>query len=1243
MPLLLFIHAILSNVWANPHLPKPLTEWVDWILEEHPEVQCIDHDQHNCTWQGSLQMHLAVDEMQFTQMGQLDADGWVQLPGDSTLWPINIQVNNQHLPVLERDGVPKVYVQAGAFVITGTISWNTIPYQLQVPPQSGVIQILQDQQWRTTTAEQNGIVILSAKTTDPNSQPPVVQVSRLWTDANPPTLLTQLSIQNIGTLQQVSLGNIVNDQMPLIEIATQLPYWFDKEELWISVPTGTHQLSLLNTTAIQVTELNIPEPSNIWPEVEYWAIEHAPDLRQVRVQGLTPVSFEQTHLPEEWAHMAVYRKTSANGPTIEEIHRADPTPPRNTLELTRTVWPNLHSNGFWLKDHISGKLQRPQVIQSNDKNIVQLKQQGQIQTIFEKNDEQHISLKHRDVNVVTHAQTNNSTLSIHDWAVDFDAVTIRLQMPQEWKVLYWNGWIWTPYTILILTNLLFALGVGWRNTDTLLHKGVYGLGILAGCLFAPKATLLFQIFQIGSLLFVPLRSLMLIASIAWIGMAIYESRPDINNDLLVSGEHFYAEREMLPMKKSRDYYTQKDNHNFGIQLGMGLPTWQGQEVVKTWRNVDTQSQPMNLGVLRSTEQRFLALVAAICLVFGAWRRSISAHLIILIGFCTLASSPAYAEESKSTVDTSVADDSIGLSEADKQLILQTNFPDNCKAVDGCIDISLSSIVINESSQEMTIWMEVHAIEDAILILPGPLSQWNPHTITLEEQPLLGIRRNANGYLEAKIPKGVWSLEIVGTIDDSINLDWPTKPHTVHVTSNNRAIQGINSTGQLNGVLTITDVTSKLDTTSIQLRPNMTWKRHLVLGSTWRIHHTLQVDHSSDSKTIQLPLLPGERPESNSITTEKDHWLIPVQNQSQTISWISQIPTSQSISLDFPAELLETMALGMEWSLDCQSQYLCQPKGLAPIQHVQSSGEGIPTWVPYPEESLDITIQSLKPSDGEHLQISKTNLTLDDQLDTLFYALHLTLESSQASEVPIQLPDNSEILEYSVNGERRHFKQASQLTIFSDIGEQEVFLKWSLSKNNLDSTLPMPSIQGLLSNPKIQYTSQHQHVLWARSLWENSLPNSILWAIITGLMALSLARHPSNRLSFQTWLLALVGAGHTNAWLWIPLLLMLIFRHFSQKPFVSVISGVVALGLLIISPLSILLRHRSLWIWNRSDLQWYTDVTDTIPSLTIIAIPSWILTGLWAVWWCWMVWMLGAPLFREGSTMVNKLRRNVEPH
>ena len=135
MPLLLFIHAILSNVWANPHLPKPLTEWVDWILEEHPEVQCIDHDQHNCTWQGSLQMHLAVDEMQFTQMGQLDADGWVQLPGDSTLWPINIQVNNQHLPVLERNGVPKVYVQEGTFVITGTISWNTIPYQLQVPPQ----------------------------------------------------------------------------------------------------------------------------------------------------------------------------------------------------------------------------------------------------------------------------------------------------------------------------------------------------------------------------------------------------------------------------------------------------------------------------------------------------------------------------------------------------------------------------------------------------------------------------------------------------------------------------------------------------------------------------------------------------------------------------------------------------------------------------------------------------------------------------------------------------------------------------------------------------------------------------------------------------------------------------------------------------------------------------------------------------------------------------------------------------
>lgn len=1228
MPFLLFICAILSNTWAGPHLPQPLTEWVDWILEEHPEVQCIDHDQHNCTWQGSLQIRLAEDEMQFTQTGLLDASGWVQLPGDRSVWPINIQVNSQRLPVLEREGVPQVYVQKGPFMITGTISWNSIPYQLQVPADSGIIRVLQNEQWRTSTADQNGIVILSANSAEPNAQPPIIEVSRLWTDANPPTLLTQLNIQNIGTLQQISLGQIAHPQTPLIEIATQLPYWFDNDELWVSVPTGTHTLSLLNTTAIQDSEIHIPTPSSMWPDIEYWAIEHAPDLRQIRVQHLMPVSFEQTHLPQDWSHMSVYRRTNSDRPMVEEIHRADPTPPRNTLHLTRTLWPNLHDNGFWIKDHIRGTIQRPQIIESNDKTILQLKQDEHIQTIFEQNNQQQIHLNHRDVNVITHAQTSTPSLSIQDWSVDFDTVTLRLQMPEEWKLLYWNGWIWTSYTILLALNVLLGMAVGWWSSDTVLHRSIYGLGILTGTLFAPKSTLVFQMIHVCSMMITPLRSFMLIGSIAWVGMAIYESRPQNTEGTIAADSYFYAEDTMRSMKKSRDYYTQQSNHNFGIQLGMGLPNWQGQEIIQQWQDTETQSQPMKLGILRSTEQRFLALIAGICLIFGAWRRSQPTHLILLFGFCLFGSSPSYADEPTVIKATSSTEDSIGLSEVETQLIITSTFPDTCKVTEGCIDISLSTISIDESKQEMTIWMEVHAIEDAILTLPGPLTQWMPHTVRLEEKSLLGIRRTSDGYLETKIPKGVWSLELIGKIADNINLDWPTKPHMIHVTSNSRTIQGINSTGQLNGVLSITDVNSNVDTSSMQMHPHITWRRHLVVGSTWQIHHTVQIHHSPDSKTIQLPLIVGEIPQNTHIISDQNHWLIPIQNQEHIISWTSHIPIASAITLDFPAELLESMTLGMEWSLDCQSQYICTPQGLPPIRHIQSSGEAIPTWVPYPDESLEITIQSLAPSKGDHVQISQTELNIDDQPQTIVYTLKLTLESSQTTEIPIELPENSEILEYSVNQQQRHFKQAAQLTIFSDIGEQEVLLKWSLSKQSLNSTIPMPTIGGSLSNPTVHYRSTHQDILWASALWEQSLPSSILWIVTAGLMTLALARHPNNTLSFQTWLLALIGAGHTNPWLWIPFILMLVLRHFIQQRILSLLSGVIALGILLVSPLSLLVQQRSLWIWNQTDLQWYTDVTDTIPPLTILGCPSWILYGLWGIWWLWMLWMLGTPLVQD---------------
>ena len=61
------------------------------------------------------------------------------------------------------------------------------------------------------------------------------------------------------------------------------------------------------------------------------------------------------------------------------------------------------------------------------------------------------------------------------------------------------------------------------------------------------------------------------------------------------------------------------------------------------------------------------------------------------------------------------------SEEMETLLLDHLFPDTCKT--DCLNIALVKLSVNENTNTLSIWMEVHAIEDAMLTLPGPITQW----------------------------------------------------------------------------------------------------------------------------------------------------------------------------------------------------------------------------------------------------------------------------------------------------------------------------------------------------------------------------------------------------------------------------------------------------------------------------------------------------------------------------------------
>ena len=64
-------------------------------------------------------------------------------------------------------------------------------------------------------------------------------------------------------------------------------------------------------------------------------------------------------------------------------------------------------------------------------------------------------------------------------------------------------------------------------------------------------------------------------------------------------------------------------------------------------------------------------------------------------------------------------------------------------------------------------MEVHAVEDAILTLPGPIDQWAIDSVLWEGTSTHALRKSTEGYLEVRVPKGIWSIDIAGPLNDGV--------------------------------------------------------------------------------------------------------------------------------------------------------------------------------------------------------------------------------------------------------------------------------------------------------------------------------------------------------------------------------------------------------------------------------------------------------------------------------------------
>ena len=488
-----------SCLYAESRIPTELQQWIPWVLYDQEEKLCsIDTKETNrryCTWPSKLELDVQTNGASFTQKWLIESRSLILLPGNSPVWPSEVQVNRKNILVSKQQGHPAIWLDPGSHTVSGKFSWATLPENILIPPKTGLVQLtLLNQKISNLQLDQEGRLWFKHKKEAPkNSAESLnIQVSRKIEDGVP--LKQQLHIQLIvsGNPRQVTLG--LKNSKPFIPLLlhSPLPVRLDNNgRLQIQVRPGQWQIqmTLRNSNALSPEFLTMGEIDGPWPTEEIWVFAPDPKLRQIDISTVPSVDPSRTSLPQNWKKFPAYLIKTDGKMTLTQKNRGNPNPVPNRLKIHRKLWLDEQGNGLTAYDSISGTMTRGWRLNVDSSQILGKADVGEnSRLITSMNNSDKTGVEVRQGSLALHAESRiergviNGKLEIPalGWDHNFQQLSMELNLPPGWKLLTATGvdkvstWInrWTLLDIflVLITGLATSrvLGLGWGSIAILL-------------------------------------------------------------------------------------------------------------------------------------------------------------------------------------------------------------------------------------------------------------------------------------------------------------------------------------------------------------------------------------------------------------------------------------------------------------------------------------------------------------------------------------------------------------------------------------------------------------------------------------------------------------------------------------------------------------------------------------------------------------------------------------------------------
>ena len=693
--------------------------------------------------------------------------------------------------------------------------------------------------------------------------------------------------------------------------------------------------------------------------------------------------------------------------------------------------------------------------------------------------------------------------------------------------------------------------------------------------------------------------------------------------------------------------------NANVQTGPGLPKWSWKSIPLRWNGPVDKSQQVDL-VLLSPAMNFILNLLRVVLLFGlgalmfgvrfkpgsgfsipSVTLPLLAGLILLPWLMVMPMDNARAEMPTPEL----------LNELKTRLLK----PPEC--LPGCAQIPRLRMTLQP--QYMELLLEVHALEDVAIPLPGDKAHWLAQEVMVNGKKAKGLFLSERGQLWLDVAKGIYQVTLRGAIPNhnSLQLPFPLLPRYVEQDVQGWTVDGLHENGLVDTQLQLTRIRGNDDKTSASAMEAGTLpafvriERTLRLGIEWQIEtRVIRESPLGSAVIIEVPLVTGESVTSEGMRVKDGKVLINMGANERYSRWSSRLEKNKVLTLTAPM----TSAWTEIWRLDISPIWHIEASGINVIHHTDPNGRWFPEYRPWPGESIKLAITRPLGVEGKTRTIDYSQLVYKPGQRSMETVLSFTLRASQGGQHTVSLPQDAKLQSVEIDHVAQPIRQkANEVTFPVHPGQQNISMTW---RTTTELPIMLRTVPVDLGIKNVNHTV---NIKPGRDRWvlftggPKLGPAVLFWGVLIVIILIAIGLGRVNMLPLKTWHWVLLGIGLSQSSMETVVIVVgwlfaLAFRERMKKDvskfkfnFTQVtlaILTVLALVNLFVAIQQGLLGYPDMQVSgnqsNAYDLKWYQDRSEALlPTVWVVSVPLLayrILMLLWSLWLAfallgWLKW------------------------